>query len=446
MSPLPKSLLQEDEASSSSHEVPSPASTYGQTLVGGDSVPATPSTAPFDNPPPQRIEVMLDRCKNATTAVRRGLGLVMSDSSPAALASMVNDLPVNRSRRSNSDYLARGNLHDIPGRRRAESPMPLTEGSEPVTDQGKNADTKEPSNLYSPRPDRQGHKVTADNAQAHLKPECCIFVANLPSARPDALIGSALNDVFSRFGKCFVKLKRDRGMPIAFVQYDNSADASQALDQGAGLIILGRKCRTERAKAPSKSSTPLPVSLLMCTGCVYVSRRDGAMPSEGEVVGLLASRGEVEKTWAPTETEQELHKLPPGFFVRFAYYQDAVDAMNALRDVPKYHVEAQQTPRSPSLFDPASVLARPHPKARPPLFDPSKHDNRALWIGDLPETITKADLARVFGGIGRQIRYIELRIRSNTANKAGFTSFAFIHYVDARGAHMAACMTVSPST
>lgn len=226
------------------------------------------------------------------------------------------------------DYLARGNLHDIPGRRRAESPMPLTEGSEPVTDQGKNADTKEPSNLYSPRPDRQGHKVTADNAQAHLKPECCIFVANLPSARPDALIGSALNDVFSRFGKCFVKLKRDRGMPIAFVQYDNSADASQALDQGAGLIILGRKCRTERAKAPSKSSTPLPVSLLMCTGCVYVSRRDGAMPSEGEVVGLLASRGEVEKTWAPTETEQELHKLPPGFFVRFAYYQDAVDAMN----------------------------------------------------------------------------------------------------------------------
>ena len=45
--------------------------------------------------------------------------------------------------------------------------------------------------------------------------------------------------------------------------------------------------------------------------------------------------------------------------------------------------------------------------------------------GELPENITKSDLARVFGGIGRQTRFIELRIRSNTANKGGLKRFAF---------------------
>ena len=30
---------------------------------------------------------------------------------------------------------------------------------------------------YSPRQDRKGQMVTEDNAQAHYKPECCIFVA-----------------------------------------------------------------------------------------------------------------------------------------------------------------------------------------------------------------------------------------------------------------------------
>lgn len=45
--------------------------------------------------------------------------------------------------------------------------------------------------------------------------------------------------------------------------------------------------------------------------------------------------------------------------------------------------------------------------------------------GELPETITKSDLALVFGGIGRQTRYIEFRIRSNAAIKAGLTRFGF---------------------
>ena len=57
-------------------------------------------------------------------------------------------------------------------------------------------------------------------------------------------------DAFSKFGECHVKLKRDRGMPIAFVQYHSNGDATTALEEGSKLYILGRPCRTERAKAP----------------------------------------------------------------------------------------------------------------------------------------------------------------------------------------------------
>ncbi|KAK8237266.1 hypothetical protein IWZ00DRAFT_548598 [Phyllosticta capitalensis] len=73
-------------------------------------------------------------------------------------------------------------------------------------------------------------------------------------------------------------------------------------------------------------------------------------------------------------------------------------------------VEAQQAPRSPSLFDPASVLSKSQPKARPPLFDPSRHDDRALWIGDLPlglfETDPRADFDRKCGRCNSTSRYV----------------------------------------
>ncbi|KAK7537270.1 uncharacterized protein J3D65DRAFT_667944 [Phyllosticta citribraziliensis] len=431
-----------------SQAAPSPASTYGQTLVGGDSVPPTPGSDlinescetsgsydvidrndeahdQFDDAPPYKFEVLLDRCKNASAAVRRGLSLSTCGSSPAKLASMVQDLPVNRLARSNSCFV-RGidDDNDVFGLGNAELAT-ITTPEEHSVDGSDTKSTNEASNL-SPRADRQGHKVTADNAQAHYKPECCIFVANLPSTRPDDVIRNALNDVYARFGKCFIKLKRDRGMPIAFIQYDNAEDASKALGQGAGVFVLGRKARTERAKAPR---------------CVYVSRRDGKIPTEDEVMDLISSRGEIEKTWAASDTDQEVHKLPPGFFVRFTYYQDAVDAINALRDIPMYNVEAQHTPKSAiSFFDSSSIMTKPPPNARAPLFDPSQHDSRALWIGELPDTVTKSDLARVFGGPGRQIRYIELRIRSST-DRAEFMSYAFIHYLEPRAAHMAARMT-----
>lgn len=78
---------------------------------------------------------------------------------------------------------------------------------------------------------------------------------------------------------------------------------------------------------------PLFVSShLRCTdsllaGCLYVYRRDGKLPSEKEVLKLLAKSGELDKVWAPTETELEKYGLAPGFCVRFKFYQDSVEAI-----------------------------------------------------------------------------------------------------------------------
>ncbi|KAK8227379.1 hypothetical protein HDK90DRAFT_541286 [Phyllosticta capitalensis] len=60
-----------------------------------------PEDGTLDRIPLFRIEVTFDRCKSATTAVRRDLGLATSGSSPAALVSVVHELPANRTRRSN---------------------------------------------------------------------------------------------------------------------------------------------------------------------------------------------------------------------------------------------------------------------------------------------------------------------------------------------------------
>lgn len=73
---------------------------------------------------------------------------------------------------------------------------------------------------------------------------------SLPKDKTDAQIYEALAEKFEKFGRCYIKLKRDRGMPIAFVQYHDPKVAIAALELAVGAVIINRKCRIERAKAP----------------------------------------------------------------------------------------------------------------------------------------------------------------------------------------------------
>jgi len=49
--------------------------------------------------------------------------------------------------------------------------------------------------------------------------------------------------------------------------------------------------------------------------------------TEQEIRTLLSARGDLEKVFAPTDTEREIYQLPLGMWVRFAFFQDCRDAI-----------------------------------------------------------------------------------------------------------------------
>lgn len=97
---------------------------------------------------------------------------------------------------------------------------------------------------------------------------------------------------------------------------------------GKNQLIHGRPCRTEIAKA----QRPYFKSYLYSTtdaalGALYVSRHNGKAVTDEDVRILLSNRGDLEKVFAPTDTEREIYQLPLGLWVRFAFFQDCRDAI-----------------------------------------------------------------------------------------------------------------------
>ncbi|KAL1631878.1 hypothetical protein SLS56_004240 [Neofusicoccum ribis] len=361
--------------------------------------------------------------------------LLPAHSDPSALHSMVGGLEIS----INNDFISSNHGDDV----FASSSRPGSMGSSFATA----SSVERPSTpdkafaiSFSPPPVDGDHKsssnpegsatsdddITAENAQARLSPDACIFVANLPKDKTDAEIFEALTREFEKYGTCYIKIKRDRSMPIAFVQYRDPQVAVTVLEHAPGTLILTRKCRVERAKAPR---------------CLYVYRRDGKLPSEKEVLKLLAKSGELDKVWAPTETELEKYGLAPGFCVRFKFYQDSVEAIMVHRGDEMYHVESFHAPdkMNHAVFATDSYLMEPNPSCSVPNYNAGIHLNSALWVGELPPSITKAELARVFGGQKRLITHIDLRIRWSRGAK--FESYAIVRFLDPYSAVEAARVT-----
>jgi hypothetical protein len=106
---------------------------------------------------------------------------------------------------------------------------------------------------------------------------------SLPEGKDDRALEAAVTREFGRFGTVFVKIRREGrgtsvGMPYAFAQYtvslwplllvnlassngqQNDQDAKDAVEKGKGIVILGRPCRTEMAKANRKCGIDLTAS------------------------------------------------------------------------------------------------------------------------------------------------------------------------------------------
>ena len=78
-----------------------------------------------------------------------------------------------------------------------------------------------PTSVITPRSDRINQEITENNCQAYFSPAACLFVANLKNDVPDDQLQLAVKQAFEVFGKCYIKIRRDRNkMPNAFVQYE----------------------------------------------------------------------------------------------------------------------------------------------------------------------------------------------------------------------------------
>ncbi|KAJ5738337.1 hypothetical protein N7493_001492 [Penicillium malachiteum] len=90
---------------------------------------------------------------------------------------------------------------------------------------------------YPRRRDRLHEEPSAKNAQGLFPPDACIFVGNLSTKVCTDVLAGDLKNLFTDFGPCHVKIKQDKkkGLPGAFVQFENEGTAGLGLRSGAPI-------------------------------------------------------------------------------------------------------------------------------------------------------------------------------------------------------------------
>ncbi|KAI9733369.1 MAG: hypothetical protein M1834_003453 [Cirrosporium novae-zelandiae] len=271
--------------------------------------------------------------------------------------------------------------------------------------------------IFSPREDRAKQQASSENAQGLFPPDACVFVANLASSKTDDQLEHSVRDVFSQYGNVYVKIRRDQaGMPYAFCQYEKAEDAKLAINEGRGIVIDGRPCRTEHAKAPR---------------AVYLTRVTGGPITEREARDVLELYGAIEEVWHPSPTDSVIYRLPEGIMIRFHYFQDCRDAQAALRDNQTWRLEAPQVPAEHAMWKARRVSESPffsrlaarrnqtnsHQLTIPPARDrPNFREglSRHNWVtvNHVPENVNETGVAAIFGMFGT-IADIEIQSESN---------------------------------
>ncbi|KIW94955.1 uncharacterized protein Z519_04935 [Cladophialophora bantiana CBS 173.52] len=270
---------------------------------------------------------------------------------------------------------------------------------------------------FTPRPDRVNQVPTAANAQGLYPPTALIFVANLSKHRSEDQLEIACHQAFDTYGPNHVKIRRDKNHhPNAFVQFQKDEDANAAVAGAYGLIIDGRKIRIEQAKAER---------------AVIISKTDGTMVTEAETRGMLERYGPLELI-APTNMANRHHGgSGNGMYVRFAYYLDCRDALKFFQN----HTSGFQLYMAPSL-EPRIRIGPDGGTVIGGFTNPrSAIDQKSIYVGNLPDGTTRADLEELFAefGIVVQVNVIKKTYENEVVN-----NFAFIEFSTPREANRAA--------
>ncbi|KAI9819383.1 MAG: hypothetical protein M1826_001132 [Phylliscum demangeonii] len=254
----------------------------------------------------------------------------------------------------------------------------------------------------APRPDRAGQTVTGENAQGVYLPQACIFVANLSTTHSDADLAAAVEKVCEKYGTVYVKIRRDRKMmPFAFAQFEEVVSAAHALIGVRGSFIHGRPCRTEICRADR---------------VLYLISANGTFVSQERAQELLSRFGPIVQMWPSSYTEREIFKLQQGVWVKFGYYQDYAEALEAslpartaFRGHSSYRLfyPSNMGPTGPTVpgrnlfnYDRTRLRSRNAPRYQQHLSN-EERTRRSVYVGNLPQRITKDALAAIFAPMGQ---------------------------------------------
>ncbi|KAL1837350.1 hypothetical protein VTJ49DRAFT_3961 [Mycothermus thermophilus] len=246
------------------------------------------------------------------------------------------------------------------------------------------------------------------DAQNFYPPTACVFVANLPEAAEDRALEAAVTREFSRFGTVFVKIRREGrghhiGMPYAFAQFTNNEDARTAMEQGRGIMILGRPCRTEMVRANR-------------TYIIY-GRGDEDITIE-EARRIFESYGPLSRCEPLPAQLCAAMGLPFTVLAEFQNFDAHRDLNSAVRRNDRFRIDAFDVQNH-------TVIARPNPDEV--FLQRYDVDRRSVFVGGLPLDTTREELIELFSQVGEVVD-ANVITRENYANNRirafGFVEFA----------------------
>lgn len=231
---------------------------------------------------------------------------------------------------------------------------------------------------------------------------CLTLLYSLPEPKDDLALEAAIYREFLKYGKCWVKIRRDsHHMPFAFVQFTSDEEARSALESGKGAIIHGRPCRTEMVKAnrtfivQKKSGTPITVE---------------------EAQNTLLPYGSLSKCELLHPQLREPLGFPPTVLVEFSMFDATRDLHTAFRHDPVYLVTA---------FDLKKNCAATRDSSDEAFLTACERDRRSVFVGDLPVHATEGDLEELFSNTGEVLK---VNVIKKVNNSGTARTMAFIEY------------------
>jgi polyadenylate-binding protein len=225
---------------------------------------------------------------------------------------------------------------------------------------------------------------------------------SLPEPKEDLHLEAAIYREFLKYGKCWVKIRRDpHHMPFAFVQFTSDEEAKNALENGKGAIICGRPCRTEMVKA---------------NRTFIIQKKSGAHITAAEAKNTLRAYGSLNKCEVLHPQLREPLGFPSTVLVEFSMFDATRDLHTAFRHDPVYIVAA---------FDLKKNCAATRDSSDEAFLAACERDRRSVFVGDLPVHATEDDIKELFSTTGDVLK---VNVIKKVNNSGIARTMAFVEY------------------